>query len=183
MDGRFIICIIGLSLRGRFVRGLELAKSPNRVQFWDPLLDKTKKKLAGWKGRSVSLAGRVVLLQAALDSLPIYWFNMFLMPKTVVSKLEKIRGNFFWGCKESNGQEQSKMHLIAWEKICRPKAEGGVGIAKIRERNISMIGKWWWRCINERNKFWNVTLQSKYGSILGYDPWNIKLDGYFKQLT
>ncbi|XP_017245327.1 uncharacterized protein LOC108216978 [Daucus carota subsp. sativus] len=157
--------------------GLELAKSPKRVQFWDPLLDKTKKKLAGWKGRSVSLAGRVVLLQAALDSLPIYWFNMFLMPKTVVSKLEKIRRNFFWGCKESNGQEQSKMHLIAWEKICRPKAEGGVGIAKIRERNISMIGKWWWRCINERNKFWNVTLQSKYGSILGYDPWNIKLDG------
>ena len=47
---------------------------------------------------------------------------------------------------------------------------------KIRERNIAMLAKWWWRCIRERDKFWNTTLQSKYGRILGYDPLNISVN-------
>ncbi|WOH08313.1 hypothetical protein DCAR_0727751 [Daucus carota subsp. sativus] len=157
--------------------GLELAKSPNRVQFWDPLVSKVKKKLAAWKGRSISMTGRIILLQAALDSLPIYWFNMFLIPRTVENQLEKIRRRFFWGLKEINGQDRDNLHLIAWEKICQPKSSGGLGLTKVRERNIAMLGKWWWRCINERNRFWNVTLQGKYGSILGIDPSGITLDG------
>ena len=115
----------------------------------------------------MSTVGRVVLLQAVIDSLPVYWFNMFLMPKAVESQLEKIRRRFFWGHKEDNGSNRNKMHLIAWDKICRPKCAGGVGLMKIRERNIAMLGKWWWRCIHERDKFWNLVLQSKYGRILG----------------
>ncbi|XP_017256437.1 uncharacterized protein LOC108225996 [Daucus carota subsp. sativus] len=156
--------------------GLELARPPNRIQFWDPLLTKIRKKLAGWKGRSISIAGRVTLLQAALDSVPMYWFNMFLMPVTVENSLEKIRRNFFWGFKEVEGREQSKMHLLAWNKICRPKCAGGVGIAKIRERNVAMLCKWWWRCIRERERYWNKLMQSKYGSVFISNPWSIKLD-------
>ncbi|WOH04087.1 hypothetical protein DCAR_0623493 [Daucus carota subsp. sativus] len=156
--------------------GLERAKSPNRIQFWDPLVSKVRKKLADWKSKTVSTAGRVILLQAVLDSLPIYWFNMFLMPRAVENQLEKIRRRFFWGTKEISGQEKDNMRLIAWEKICRPRSLGGVGIMKVKERNIAMLGKWWWRCINERDRFWNKTLQSKYGSTFGVDPARINLD-------
>lgn len=73
--------------------GLDLAKSLNKVQFWDPLMAKVKKKLAGWKSRSISRAGRVVLLQGPLDSVPMYWFNMYFMPKSVENNLEKLRRN------------------------------------------------------------------------------------------
>ena len=156
--------------------GPELAKSPYRVQFWDPLVSKVRRKLADWKGRTMSTAGRIVLLQAALDSLPVYWFNMFLMPRAVEMQLEKMR-RFFWGNKVVNGQDRDNMHLIAWDKICQPRCTGGLGLMKVRERNIAMLGKWWWRCINERNRFWNVTLQSKYGRVLGIDPSSITIDG------
>lgn len=66
---------------------------------------------------------------------------MFLMPKAVENQLEKIRRSFFWGTKEVSGQGRNNMHLINWENICRPKSCGGVGLMKIKERNIAMLGK------------------------------------------
>ncbi|XP_017239669.1 uncharacterized protein LOC108212453 [Daucus carota subsp. sativus] len=156
--------------------GLDLARSPYNIQFWDPLVSRVRNKLSEWKSKAISLAGKVVLLQAVLDSLPIYWFNMFLIPRAVENNLEKIRRSFFWGSKEVDGIERRGMHLLAWDKVCSPKSAGGVGITKIKERNIAMLGKWWWRFINERDKFWNITLQKKYGSVIGQGPSSVKID-------
>lgn len=60
--------------------GMPLGLDPSRKDFWIPLQEKFKKNLAGWKSRQVNQAGKLVMLKATLDSLPNYWFNMFLMP-------------------------------------------------------------------------------------------------------
>lgn len=68
----------------------------------------------------------LVLLKASLDSVPIFWFNIFKIPNTVLSRLERVRRNFLWGTKKVNGIE--RMHLLSWEKVCAPKAEGGLDL-------------------------------------------------------
>lgn len=60
--------------------GANVSASSRMVKFWDPLVDKVQKKIATWK-RCDSQAGRLVLLKAALDSIPVYLFSLFVMPK------------------------------------------------------------------------------------------------------
>lgn len=109
------------------------------------------------------------LLKATIDSIPSYWFNLFKLPVTVLSKLEQIRRDFLWGHNTGNNVSTSKMHLLNWEKICVPKNSGGLGIVPLKHRNISLLAKWWWRCYNERNRLWNRLLSEKYGAGLSFD--------------
>ncbi|KAL8124855.1 hypothetical protein AgCh_012495 [Apium graveolens] len=80
-----------------------ISASVTSIQFWDPLVDKMKKKLATWKTHATNSAGRLVLLKAALDSIPVFWLSLFKLPKLVVNKLDIIRKDFFWGHYSNNG--------------------------------------------------------------------------------
>ncbi|KAK1382527.1 hypothetical protein POM88_020262 [Heracleum sosnowskyi] len=62
------------------------------------------------------------------------------------------------------GQQRSrKLHLLGWEKICKPKAAGGLGLPAIQNRNFTLLIKWWWRCCVDHNSLRNQTLKAKYG--------------------
>lgn len=108
----------------------------------------------------ISIAGKVTVLKAVIDSLPVYWFNLFKIPNGVARKIEKIRRDFFWqGLKTEN----KKLHFISWDKICSSKATWGVGLSSIKSKNISLLAKWWWKHKAERGKLWERVLYYKYG--------------------
>ena len=44
---------------------------------WLPLIEKIKKRLAGWKGKSLSLGGRLTLVNMVLSSIPIYLMSFY----------------------------------------------------------------------------------------------------------
>lgn len=91
------------------------------------LLDRMKKKLTGWKAKTLSFAGRVTLAQASLVNIPGYVFQSTLIPASVCEDAEKICRDFIWG----SSADSRKCHLVAWDKLCKPKAEGGLGIPKL----------------------------------------------------
>lgn len=105
-----------------------MLKSPSTVRYWDPLLSKLKKKLAAWKGRTVSMAGRLVLLKATIDSLPTYWMSLHRLPKIVINNIDIVRRRFLWSCTNVYGEMANKMHTVAWRKVCSSKEEGGLGL-------------------------------------------------------
>ena len=37
------------------------------------------------------------------------------------------------------------MHLVSWDKVCKPKREGGLGLRKFGLMNKSMLAKQLWR--------------------------------------
>lgn len=106
-------------------------------------MKKMGKKLTTWKGRSINQVGRLVLLKASLDSIPIYWFNLFRLPKIVQADLDKLRKKFFWGISKKDGIEKKKMHLLKWSEVCKPKQQGGLGISSLSLRNSILLFKWW----------------------------------------
>lgn len=125
--------------------GANISASSKALNFWDPLVDKVRGKLATWKSINISQAGRVVLLKSTLDSLPSYWLSLFKLPKAVENKIEVMRRKFFWGFNKTNNLERSKMHLLKWYVVCKPKQYGGLGLTSIRQRNSVLLFKWCWK--------------------------------------
>lgn len=44
--------------------------------------------------------------------------------------------------------EHKKYHLVKWDLVCQPIANGGLGICSIDKVNKALLGKWLWRVEN-----------------------------------
>jgi hypothetical protein len=86
------------------------------------LIGKGAKRLESWQGSTMSIAGRSTLINSSLNNAPIYHMSIYLLPKTIVNRLDKIRGKFFW---QGGGGTKKKYHLIKWERICKHQKKGG----------------------------------------------------------
>uniref|UniRef100_A0A2N9FT32 CCHC-type domain-containing protein n=1 Tax=Fagus sylvatica TaxID=28930 RepID=A0A2N9FT32_FAGSY len=77
---------------------------------------------------------------------------------SICSELDKINMNFLWGSTE----EKKKMHMVGWDKICRPKKDGGLSFSAAKPRNIALLAKLNWRLVEEKDSLWAKTLLAKY---------------------
>jgi hypothetical protein len=66
-------------------------------------------------------------------------------------------------------QKKKKYHLLEWDKVCTPIAEGGLGIRNIYRFNQALLGKWlWlWRFARKEGAWWRSVLVAKYGTDWG----------------
>ena len=113
--------------------------------------------MATWKGNTMSIAGRVVLINSSLFSTFIYHMSLYLLPKTVINELDKQRKNFIW----QGGGQKRKYHLVKWEVICKSKKKGGLGIKDISEMKKSLLCKWWWK-LDKEDGVWQDIIKEKY---------------------
>jgi hypothetical protein len=108
----------------------------------------------------VSLGGRIVLLNAVLNAIPIFYLSFMKIPVSVWKKIRRIQRDFLWGCQG----DRKKINWIKWDTICLPKNNGGLGVRDVRVVNISLLTKWRWRLLHEDNAVWKEVVKSKYGS-------------------
>lgn len=127
------------------------------ANFWNEILDRFHNKLAGWKGVILSQARKVQLLKAPLQNLQVYDLSMFKIPLNYVDLIEKIQKRFLW----SRVEDKKRLSLVAWEKLCKPKKLGGLGIRNIIDTNKYVLAKQCWR-IFEDEKEWNSIIKIKY---------------------
>lgn len=60
--------------------GLPLGASSSSKSIWNPVLKRTAKKLASWKGNFLPKGGKLVLIKSILSSLPLYFLFFVLCP-------------------------------------------------------------------------------------------------------
>ncbi|KAL9672560.1 hypothetical protein QQ045_028811 [Rhodiola kirilowii] len=138
--------------------GIPVGANPGRVKTWEPIINKFKMRLALWKSSNLSMAGRLVLVKAALCNLPVYYTSLFKMPVQVVAQLERLQRRFLWG----SNDKRRKIHYVKWEKIKKPKTYGGLGIQGLAEKNSSLLARWWWRLVTSRDGLWRKMILEKY---------------------
>ena len=80
----------------------------------------------------------------------------------MANKIEKLQRDFLWG--------DPKTHLLEWDKVCMPIANGGLGIRKLTTFNKALLGKWLWRFGIEENRLWRRVLALKFGEEWGGGP-------------
>ncbi|CAJ2651635.1 unnamed protein product [Trifolium pratense] len=139
--------------------GLPIGGDPRRLGFWEPVLDRLKNRLSGWRSRFLSFGGRLVLLKSVLISLPVYALSFFKAPSGTISSIESILIIFFWG----GSEDFRKISWINWKSICLRKEYGGLGVRQLREFNLALLGKWCWRMLVDREGLWFRALAGRYG--------------------
>jgi len=83
--------------------------------------------------------------------------SVYLLSKSTVHQLDKIRRKFFW----QGGGTKRKYHLVKWEIICKSKKKGGLGIKDLKRLNISLLCKWWWK-LEKEDGLWQQIVKFKY---------------------
>ncbi|RVW38638.1 LINE-1 reverse transcriptase-like [Vitis vinifera] len=130
--------------------GLPLGAPYKSTRVWDTVEKRFRKRLSLWKRQYLSKGGRLTLLKSTLSSLPTYFLSLFVIPKKVCTRLEKIQRDFLWG----SGALENKPHLVSWKVICAAKKDGGLGIRNLAIFNKALLGKWLWRFANENELLW-----------------------------
>jgi len=60
--------------------GLEVGGNPRKKQFWEPILNKLKARLSVWKGRFLSMTGRICLIKSVITIVPLFYLSLFKEP-------------------------------------------------------------------------------------------------------
>ena len=58
--------------------------------FWNNLIDRFNKKLAGWEGITLNKVGKIQLVNSTLQNLPTYALSLFEIPSKFFALVEKI---------------------------------------------------------------------------------------------
>jgi len=77
--------------------GIEVGGNPRKEKFWEPVLGKFKSRLNVWKGRFLSMAGRICLIKSVITAIPLYYLSLFKAPESVYKRIISIQRRFLWG--------------------------------------------------------------------------------------
>ncbi|KAK3220320.1 hypothetical protein Dsin_014290 [Dipteronia sinensis] len=138
--------------------GFPLGGRPGLKNFWFPLVPKIEKRLASWKRKFLSKGGKLVLINSVISSIPTYFLSIFKIPIGVAQSIERIQRSFLWG----DGVHKRKLHAVRWEEVCKRKANGGLGIRRILDKNKALLAKWLWRFGKEGQSLWRRVICFKY---------------------
>ncbi|GJY19326.1 reverse transcriptase domain, reverse transcriptase zinc-binding domain protein [Tanacetum coccineum] len=130
--------------------GVPLVSSRLMVRDCNELIDKVQIRVQDWKNKALSIAGRLQLIQSVLGSMHIYWASVFTLPSSVLLNIEQILRQFLWN-HGSSGKAKSK---VAWEIVCLPKDEGGLGIRRLECFNSALMASHIWKLLTLKESLW-----------------------------
>ncbi|GJR20093.1 reverse transcriptase domain-containing protein [Tanacetum coccineum] len=65
----------------------------------------------------------------------VYWASVFILPSRVLLDFEHLMRNFLW----AQGESQKGKSKVAWEVVCLPMKEGGLGVRRLERFNKALM--------------------------------------------
>ena len=145
---------------------------------WSFVEDKFTMHGENWISEVLPMGGRLIKVNYAMSHVPTFYMSMFLLNKTTLEKWDKPRRKFFWhkNKKKSTLERWDKprrkffwhrkgkkkgYHMVKWDRVCRSKKKGGLGVKDLRKQNISLLVKWWWK-LDKNKGLWQDIVKAKY---------------------
>ncbi|XP_074348472.1 uncharacterized protein LOC141687180 [Apium graveolens] len=147
--------------------GVPLIASQLCINDCVPLINRMTSKLNSWANLFLSFAGRVMLIKAVLHAIQGFWCSHFILPSAVHRNIQSMLTKFLW----KGNINQKGGAKVAWEHICLPKDEGGLGLKnmvhwnkarmihhllKIISRSPTLWATWINRTVLKHNHFWTM---------------------------
>lgn len=110
--------------------------------------------MSAWKASLLSIAGRVQLVKSIIQSMLIHTLSVYDWPMPLIKDLEKSIRNFIW----SGSIDKRKLVTVAWKKICKPTAQGGLGIKSFQKLNQAANLKLCWDLFHNKEDWAELIL-------------------------
>ena len=98
-------------------------------------------KFDSWTSKTLSMAGRVALVNSVIYGSFLHSFMIYKWPLLMLKFMEKSIRNFIW----TDSISEKKLVTVKWDSCCSPKEEGGLGLKRLHLINTSMLCKLAWK--------------------------------------
>lgn len=118
---------------------LVVSISPNRllVSHFSPLISRLQRLTSFWNQLHITYAGKVILINSVLLSVPSYTLFVYHMPDSVLDQITRIARNFLWH-KDGN---RSDLPLVSWNRAMLDKPDGGLAMKNLKLVHTAYIAK------------------------------------------
>jgi hypothetical protein len=132
------------------------------------LISRVTARMDSWLVKHLSFAGRLQLISSILFSLQVIWSRIFILPMKIIRLLEQKFNRFLW-----NGKDEKARAKVAWEKVCVPKKECGLGLKSLPIWNqVSMLNHVW-NLFSRPGSLWVAWIQ--HNRLKGQSFWEVPI--------
>ena len=155
--------------------GLPLLTKKMNVHDYSPLIARIRSRISSWTVRHLTFAGRLQLVGSVIYSITSFWMSAYRLPNKCIQEINSICSAFLW----SGPTLSTRKAKIAWDDVCKPKDEGGLGLKNLATANRvsslkliwrilstrdSLWVRWIWKYLIRKGSFWSVKVTSSLGS-------------------
>ena len=115
-------------------------------------------KLAGWKEKLLSNAGKEVLIKAVAQVVPSYTMSYFKLPNGLCKEMTGMARQFWWG----QVKNENKVAWMSWQRMCLPKDRVGMGFRDLKSFNLALLAKQGWRLQTNSSSLFTRVYKAKY---------------------
>ncbi|GKB72331.1 hypothetical protein Tco_0933743, partial [Tanacetum coccineum] len=119
------------------------------------LIEKVEARINDWKNKSLSIVGRLQLVQSVIASMHVYWASVFILSTCILLDIEQTMRGFLW-CQGSMRKGKAK---VAWDVVCLPKDEGGLGVQRLDLFNKALMAVHIWKLLTMKESLWVLQLR------------------------
>lgn len=117
--------------------GLPLGLTKPKVEDFFPLVQRVERRLSSCASY-LSYGGRLTMINSVLSLLPTFYICSLKLPVCVIEQIDKYQRNCLWRRSESDNHGPA---LVAWNKVCKPKNPGGLGVLNLKVQNEAFLTK------------------------------------------
>ncbi|XP_062021227.1 uncharacterized mitochondrial protein AtMg00310-like [Rosa rugosa] len=122
------------------------------------LNEQIRNRIQGWREKTLSIAGKEMLIKAVVQAIPSYVMSFFEVPKYLCDEMHRLMAQFWWG----DDGDARKIYWVAWDRLCFPKSEGGLGFQNMHHFNLALLAKQGWRLFQQPDSMIAKLLKAKY---------------------
>ena len=89
--------------------------------------------------------------------MPANTMQCFQVPVSTCKAIDRISRDFFW----KTSTQGKGLPMVVWDKVCRPKKFGGLGLRKMEAVYSAFLSKLTWKLFHEQN-LWATQMHAKY---------------------
>lgn len=145
--------------------GLPSTLSKNKSAVFGYLKERVRLRIQGWDSKSISRAGKEILLKMVIQAIPTYTMSVFLLPLKVCQDIESLMNTYRWSTKKRG----KRIHRRRWDTMCLHKNKGRMGFKNLNDFNLALLGKQVWRLLTNDKSLVSRLFKARYypkGSVL-----------------
>ena len=151
---------LDINLEGRMGMYLGLPEKicGSKKQVFSFVQERLNDRTNTWSTKLLSKGGKEVQIKSVAQAVPSYVMSCYLLPQGITKNLTSAVSRFWWSTELNN----RGFHWVAWDKICVPLEESGLGFRDFHDFNLALLAKQMWRLLKYPHSLLARVLKGQY---------------------